>query len=156
MIRQSYHLEESFLQVKSAAGLDSEPTLLNKYEGAKTEFSWKRNAARHTRIDELQLGNLPSFFGRDLLLDLSDLMVTILFSPALTGCWLSCKNTSKLTVSDGSASMVNFCCFKSCRHEEFTVSDASLGENERRRTDLEGELHLRATNRKMRGWKGRW
>ena len=79
-----------------------------------------------TRIDELLCISLPALFLLYLLFYLCDLFDAIirLESPTDTpveGCFAPQPNAWTLTVSDGSASMMNFCCFRSYQTKQYQL-----------------------------------
>jgi hypothetical protein len=66
----------------------------------------------HTGVDKLLLGGVPSFFLLDFLFDLANLKLVIRSRR-------TCRRGASVgwewshTVSDGSASITNFCCLRS-------------------------------------------
>ena len=68
----------------------------------------------HTRIDELLQASLPSFLARYLLFHLPNLCpISVISFHPLTVTRHYCPAIDR-TVSEESASITNFCCFRSC------------------------------------------
>jgi hypothetical protein len=106
------------------------------------------DTARRTGIDQFLLRGLPSFLLGNLFFDLANLsshsgQPRTGSDAAMAGSWETAGTS--LTVSVGSASMVNFCCLRSCGRQRCQQGSISVQKKQSRATDSESKLHLDAT-----------
>lgn len=104
--------------------------------------------AQRTGINQFLLRGLPSFLLGNLFFNLANLSShsgkpRTGSDAAMAGSWATAGTS--LTVSVGSASMVNFCCLRSWIRQSCQRGGTSKRKKQGKATDSESKLHLDAT-----------